>query len=285
MKYLITGAGGQLGKQWVEFLDKEKKEFTAFDSSQFDITDYRKTDRIFRKEEPEIVINCAAYTDVDGAEDHPIIAFKTNKDAVAHIAKKCLEFNACLIHFSTDYVFPGRNEDMSKYPEGYPEEAETGPKNVYGKSKLAGEKAIYESGVHYIVIRISWLCGKYGNNFVKTMLRLSESKKNLRVVNDQFGSPTFTDGLVAATQFLIDKKMAGTYHFTSRGIISWFDYASAIFEIKKKDINLEPVSSTEFNSVASRPAFSKLSTLKIESLNSDLVTGWRAGLEKLLKSL
>jgi len=285
MKYLVTGAGGQLGCEWVETLRQRDMTFVSFDSTALDITDHDRVRNVLKSEKPEVVINCAAYTDVEGAEDQPEKAFNINRDAVRTLAVECKNTDTLFVHFSTDYVFPGKPEDMKQFPDGYPEEAETGPQNIYGKSKLEGEAAIRESGVSHLILRVSWLCGKYGSNFVKTMLRLAEESDSLKVVNDQFGSPTYVDSLISATLLLIDSEKTGTYHFTSRGLISWYDYASAIFKMSNKEISIQQVQTSEFQLKAKRPVFSKLSTRKIESLNPKLTCGWRTGLQNLLNRL
>lgn len=285
MKFLITGAGGQLGREWSEMIRLENLEFTACDSTELDITDADRIRTVIKSVNPDVIINCAAYTDVEGAEDHPDKAFQVNRDAVRHLADECRKSDLLLVHFSTDYVFPGRSADMKHFPDGYPEEAETGPINLYGKSKLEGEIAIRESGADHLIIRVSWLCGKYGGNFVKTMLRLSEERENLKVVHDQCGSPTFVESLIRATHYLIDAEKRGTYHYTSMGIITWHEFATAIFEISDRKVAIQPVQSEEFNFKAERPAFSKLSTKKIESLNSELTINWKTGLQNLLNQL
>ncbi|HMB97461.1 MAG TPA: dTDP-4-dehydrorhamnose reductase [Balneolaceae bacterium] len=285
MKFLITGAGGQLGREWSEMIRLENLEFTACDSTELDITDADRIRTVIKSENPDVIINCAAYTDVEGAEDHPDKAFQVNRDAVRNLAAECKKNDTILVHFSTDYVFPGKSADMKHFPDGYPEEAETGPINLYGKSKLEGEIAIRESGADHLIIRVSWLCGKYGGNFVKTMLRLSEERENLKVVHDQYGSPTFVESLIPATHYLIDAEKRGTYHYTSKGIITWHEFATAIFEISDRKVAIQPVQSEEFNFKAERPAFSKLSTKKIESLNSELTINWKTGLQNLLNQL
>ena len=285
MKFLITGAGGQLGREWSETLQQKNLPNVSFDSVDLDITDYDKVRHVINSENPDVVINCAAYTDVEGAEDHREKAFHINRDAVKNLAAECKKSEKLLIHFSTDYVFPGKSDDMKQFPEGYPEDAETGPINIYGKSKLEGEIAIRDSGADHLIIRVSWLCGKYGDNFVKTMHRLSEEREHLKVVHDQFGSPTFTESLISATHELIDAKKRGTYHYTSKGIITWYEFAAAVFEISGRKVAVQPVQSHEFQFKAERPVFSKLSTQKIESLNHELTTGWRTGLRNLLNQL
>lgn len=285
MKFLITGAGGQLGREWCETLRLKNLDFTACDSAELDITDPDRIRTVIKSVNPDVIINCAAYTDVEGAEDNPDKAFQVNRDAVRNLAAECKKNDTILVHFSTDYVFPGKFADMKHFPDGYPEEAETGPINLYGKSKLEGEIAIRESGADHLIIRVSWLCGKYGGNFVKTMFRLSEERENLKVVHDQYGSPTFVESVIRATHYLIDAEKRGTYHYTSKGIITWHEFATAIFEISDRKVAIQPVQSEEFNFKAERPAFSKLSTKKIESLNSELTINWKTGLQNLMNQL
>ena len=285
MKYLITGAGGQLGSELQESELFNQPGSLFLTSSELDITDFDKTKSILKDQKPDIIINCAAYTAVDRAVDEPEKAFLVNSKAVKNLAKTASEINALLVHFSTDYVFPGLESDRTKYPDGYPENAETEPLNVYGKSKLNGELAIQNSGCRYLILRVSWLCGKHGNNFIKTMLHLAESRNELQVVHDQWGSPTFVHDLIPAIHYLINHGKTGLFHFTTAGIINWFDFASAIFEIRNKKVNIRAVSSNEFEQKAKRPAFSKLSVKKMKEVNPGLIKDWRISLEIFLNSL
>lgn len=283
MKYLITGAGGQLGSELKHSPAFSTSDSLFLDSSELDITDFDYTSSRINRYKPKIIINCAAYTAVDRAGDEPDKAFLVNSRAVKNLADTAADIDALLVHFSTDYVFPGRESDRIKYPGGYPETAETGPGNIYGKSKLAGEQEIIKSGCSYLLIRVSWLCGMYGDNFVTTMLRLAENRDELQVVNDQWGSPTFVHDLIPALDYLISQNCTGTFHFTSSGIINWFDFASAIFEITNKKVNIRPVSSSEFEQKATRPSFSKLSVKKLEEIQPDLIRYWKNSLEIFLK--
>jgi dTDP-4-dehydrorhamnose reductase len=234
---------------------------------------------------PGLIINCAAYTKVDQAEDDSSAAFEVNEKGVHFLAEWCAANQVMLIHYSTDYVFSGNADDRKFYPDGYPEDVVTSPQNVYGKSKLAGEIAIQNSGAPHLIIRVSWLCGKYGNNFVKTMLRLASERDELSVVDDQLGSPTFTEDVVKSTKLLMDMHQKGIFHVTSTGLITWYDFAKAIFELRDVNIKLKKVTSDEFPVKAKRPAFSKLSTVKFTQLTGAEPADWKEQLQKLLQDL
>ena len=285
MRILITGGSGQLGREWVSYLNRKEVEFISLPSADLDVTDHDDTNRVLNNLRPDLIINCAAYTKVDQAEDEPEKAFRVNGEAVENLAKYCAKKKIKIVHFSTDYVFPGTEEDMQKFPEGYPEDHPTKPINVYGSSKLTGEKAILESGCDYLLIRVSWLCGNYGNNFVKTMLKLAEDRDELKVVNDQFGCPTFAKNVVENCWQLIEGKEEGVFHLTSKGKITWYDFASEIFKQAGVDINLQPVDSFAFPTKAKRPAFSLLSTKKIANISGVSLIDWEEGLKSMLAEL
>ncbi len=285
MRILITGGSGQLGQEWVGYLNRKEVEFISLPSADLDITDHDDTNRVLSNLRPDLIINCAAYTKVDQAEDEKETAHQVNGKAVANLAQYCAKKNIKLVHFSTDYVFPGTKEDMQELTEGYPEDYPTNPVNAYGESKLAGEKAILESECDFLLIRVSWLCGKYGNNFVKTMLKLAEERDELKVVNDQFGCPTFTRNVVENCWELIEKKKEGIFHLTSIGKITWYDFASEIFKQAGVSIKLHPVESSEFSTKAKRPAFSLLSTEKIANISGVSLIEWEEGLKSMLAEL
>ena len=283
MKYLITGAGGQLGTEWGRFLaTSEDYESVAFASQELDITDPESVRRVLKAEKPDVVINCAAYTAVDRAESEPEAAFRVNRDGVRHLAGACAEIGARLVHYSTDYVFPGRAGDRKRYPDGYPENAERDPVNRYGESKLAGELELEKSGVDWLLVRVSWLCSPSGSNFVNTMLRLGSERNELKVVDDQIGSPSFTFDVVGKTITLLEKGQTGAFHISCDGAISWADFAKEIFLQQGMDARIVRVSSSEYPTEASRPAFSLLS---IEKIRFEELTPlhWKDGLRKLLE--
>lgn len=286
MKFLITGAGGQLGQEWVRLLNEsgEGDDFIALTRDEFDITIPDTIKNTIKNEKPDVLINCAAYTDVDGAESHQEKANIINHAAVKNLACECTAAGVKMVHYSTDYVFPGREEDELKYPDGYPEDAVTGPVNAYGKTKLAGEEALMQEMDNYLLIRVSWLCGAEGNNFVKTMLRLGSDRNELGVVDDQFGSPAFTFDVAKKTHELVQGGKRGTYHISSEGKITWADFAEEIFKIAGMKVAVNRVTSEEFKTVAKRPAFSLLSKRKIVDEGLTPVP-WKSGLSELLNRL
>ncbi|MEX0660859.1 MAG: dTDP-4-dehydrorhamnose reductase [Balneolaceae bacterium] len=284
MRFLITGAKGQLGREWMKFLKDSDHEIFGFGSKELDITDVKNVQAIFKQVNPDLVINCAAYTKVDQAEEEPEIAFKVNEIGVMNLSAACGIFGAKLVHYSTDYVFSGNADDNKIYPNGYPEDVNPDPINVYGKSKRAGEEAIEKQNSDGLILRVSWLCGQYGNNFVKTMLRLGKEKSELNVVDDQFGSPTFCFDVVEKTMGLINQEKNGYFHISSEGSITWFQLAEKIFEMSDDSPRLNPVPSTAFASKAKRPAFSYLNTHKLKNTGLQSIF-WETGLKKLIHQI
>jgi dTDP-4-dehydrorhamnose reductase len=285
MKFLIVGADGQLGKEWVHILSNRGENFSAHEFNDLDITNFEKLEEVVGIENPDVLINCAAYTAVDKAEEEVDLADLINNIAVKKIAQICKVNNIKLLHYSTDYVFSGTESHKNTYPNGYPETANPSPVNAYGLSKLKGEQAILNSNCDFLIIRLSWLCGLFGNNFVKTMLKLSQTKDDLTIINDQFGAPTFTNQVVYNSLELIYAAKTGIYHLGSSGITTWFDFAKAIFEIKNIDITIHPISSSGYPTPAKRPHFSKLCTQKITKELNIHPQPWKHGLTNLLKYL
>ena len=244
---IILGAQGMLGHELAHVFPDAK----CF-GRELDITDREKVLRIIRELEPDVVINAAAYTDVDGCEDNVDHAFKVNGEALSHISSACHEVGAVLVHFSTDYVFDGTKKEFI-------ESDPVGPINVYGHSKLLGEQNIIENMDDYRIIRTSWLFGKHGRNFVDTMLRLSGEMDEVMVVNDQFGKPTYAADLAQKTVEIIGME-PGIYHITNEGVCSWYEFASAIIP------NAVQCSSEEFVRKAKRPTYSILINTKTEFL-------------------
>lgn len=285
MKLVITGAGGQLGKEWVDYCNEHDVSYSSFSSNELDITDEDRVAEVISDLAPDVLINCAAYTKVDEAEENKQVALKVNAESVKKLANICNRNNVKLVHYSTDYVFAGNKSDRENNPEGYKEEGSTNPVNAYGYSKLKGEEAIKDSGCEFLLLRVSWLCGQYGHNFVKTMLKLGTERDELNVVNDQFGAPTFADQVVEQTFELLQQNKTGTYHLSSDGITTWYHFSKEIFKQKGIHVKVNPVSTAEFPTKAKRPLFSKLSTQKISNVDGILIMDWKAGLQRLLKQL
>lgn len=284
MKFLITGAGGQLGREWVDFLKNQKVPFSYYSSVDLDITDIQHVKTVINREKPDILINCAAYTKVDEAEANRDKAFLVNETGVKNLTESCMEIGAKLVHYSTDYVFPGHQNDRNTYPDGYPENGPIGPINIYGESKRAGERILENSAADWLLVRVSWLCGRYGKNFVKTMIKLSAEKDQLNVVDDQTGSPAYTFDVVEKTWLLLQNEMTGTFHLTSKGAVTWAGFAEEIFRQKGVRIQINRVSSDEFPTPAIRPSFSLLSTRKAEQYGLQMIE-WNSGLGRLLRQI
>lgn len=285
MKLVLLGASGQLGKEWQSYLVERNKSYSAFNSKEFDVTKSKQVERILEEEDPDVLINCAAYTAVDEAEDQRERANIVNQKAVRELAIACQSRGIKFVHFSTDYVFPGNASDKDQFPKGYDEDSETDPINYYGATKWKGEEAIRESGCDYLIIRVSWLCGQYGKNFLKTMLRLAENRNSISVVGDQWGSPTFTTDVVKNTHVLLKKGLSGTYHITSKGITNWADFARFIFECAGKNIDVQSIPTSGYPTKAERPRFSKLNTQKIESIDKVELNHWKKGTKELIEQL
>lgn len=281
MKMMITGAAGQLGKEWMRYASEHSLNATGYTKADLDITQRESVEAAMDVFKPDVLVNCAAYTDVDGAESQPGSAFLVNERGVKNLSELCSVSGIKLIHYSTDYVFPGRAEDEEKYPDGYPEYAETDPVNLYGESKEAGERAVKHSGCDYLMIRVSWLCGRYGSNFVKTMMRLGGEKEKIDVVDDQIASPAFAFDVVEKTIQLIRQNEEGVHHLCCDGRISWADFAEAIFNVTGDSVNVNRVSTEEFSRKAKRPRYSLLSCEKAKVAGLELMT-WKEGVKQVV---
>jgi dTDP-4-dehydrorhamnose reductase len=260
IKALILGSSGMLGYDLCRIFPDSIK----LTRNELDITDRTKVIETISDIRPEVVINAAAYTDVDGCEDNKELAFAVNGYGPGYLAEACSAVGAKLVHYSTDYVFDGSKKE-------YLESDATNPINVYGESKLLGEQLIAENTDDFRIIRTSWLFGLNGKNFVDTMLGLSGKMEYVKVVNDQFGKPTYTYDLAAKTREIIEQKL-GIYHITNEGVCSWYDFASAIID------NVSPCSSAEFPRKAQRPKYSILLNTKVNSMRH-----WKAALSDYLE--
>ena len=235
MKILVTGVSGQLGYDVERELDQRGIEHLGTSSRELDITDREAVERLMERYRPDAVIHCAAYTKVDLAEDEPERCWAVNADGTRNVAAACRRTGAKLLYISTDYVFPGTGE--RSYGTGDP----TGPVNTYGRSKLAGELAVQSLLEKYFIVRISWVFGKNGNNFVKTMLRLAETRAELSVVCDQIGSPTYTADLAPLLCDMVQTERYGVYHATNEGTCAWSEFAEAIFALAGRQVAVHPI--------------------------------------------
>ena len=283
MVVLVTGANGQLG-QAIQFVagNYPNIHFVFCSSSDLDITNKENCDSIFNKEKPDFCINAAAYTAVDKAESEPEQAHLINCIGAKNLAETCKEFNAKLIHISTDFVFDGSKNSP------YNETDLPNPKGVYGQTKLEGEIAIQEVFDAYFIIRTSWVYSQFGNNFMKTMLRLASERTSLSIVNDQIGTPTNAVDLAQAIikiatschAKLVSASSYGIYNFSNEGQCSWFDFAKKIFEINDVKIDLIPIPTTQFPTPAERPKYSVLDKTKIKNAFGISIKPWETQIQK-----
>jgi len=282
MVVLVTGANGQLG-QAIQFVagNYPNINFVFCSSSDLDITNKENCDSIFNKEKPDFCINAAAYTAVDKAESEPEQAHLINCIGAKNLAETCKEFNAKLIHISTDFVFDGSKNSP------YNEADVPNPKGVYGQTKLDGEIAIQEVFDAYFIIRTSWVYSQFGNNFMKTMLRLASERTKLSIVNDQIGTPTNAVDLanailkiaISCHAELVSASSYGIYNYSNEGQCSWFDFAKKIFEINQVKIDVIPIPTTQFPTPAERPKYSVLDKAKIKSTFGIEIKPWEQSIE------
>jgi len=308
MVVLVTGASGQLG-QALKFISDKYIDinFIFCSSSELDITSMDNCDSVFKKHQPNYCINAAAYTAVDKAESEPEKAHLINVQGAKNLAKVCKKNNTILLHISTDFVFDGTSTKHS-VTNGYTEEDLPNPTGVYGLTKLQGEKAIQETFENYFIIRTSWVYSQFGNNFMKTMLRLASERESLSVVNDQIGTPTnavdlaevlikiicHTEQVIlstiegrSASNFQLPTsncqtevvEVFGIYNFSNEGQCSWYDFAKEIFKINNVTISLNPIPTTSFPTPAKRPAYSVLDKNKIKKFFGVEIKDWKESLK------
>lgn len=286
MNILITGANGQLGHEMQRVAKESNDNYIFTDVAEgyenLDITDLEAIRKMVKANNIEIIVNCAAYTNVDRAESDFDTANLINNTAAGNLATAMKEVEGTLIHVSTDYVFQGDRNIPCR--EDWP----TNPLGVYGKTKLAGEKAIEATGCQHIILRTAWLYSQWGKNFVKTMQCLTASKDSLKVVFDQVGTPTFAGDLADAIAHIINTRQldkTGIYHFSNEGVCSWFDFAKIICELSGNTCDIQPCYSEEFPSPVKRPHFSVLDKSKLKSTFGIIVPYWTDSLKKCIKQL
>jgi len=300
MNVLVTGANGQLGSEIrhlvmsyeLEVMNEGEKnnlklktqnsKFYFTDKNELDITNKEQIEDFLDRNSIDVIINCAAYTAVDKAEEEKELADLINHKAVEYLASNAKKRDIFLIHISTDYVFDGKNY------RPYIETDKTNPQGVYGLTKLKGEEAFINSGAKGIIIRTSWVYSSFGHNFVKTMLRLSD-RKELNVVFDQIGTPTYARELAKAILQIIKTDFnnyeAEIFHFSNEGVCSWYDFAKAIFEIKEIDIKVNPIETKDYPTPVKRPHFSVLNKAKIKKEFNLEIPYWRESLKECLKGI
>lgn len=279
MRVLVTGVKGQLGHDVVLELEKRGMEAIGVDIDEMDVTDASEVDRVIKEAAPDAVIHCAAYTAVDAAEDNEATCRRVNADGPRNIAKVCRDLDIKMLQVSTDYVFSGQGE------RPWEPEDEKEPQSVYGQTKYEGELAVQELLEKYFIVRIAWVFGIHGQNFVKTMLRLAETHDTLRVVNDQFGSPTYTHDLARLLVDMILTDKYGVYHATNEGNCSWYEFACAIFKEAGLSVNVIPVTTEEYGARAKRPANSRMNKDKLTQMGFERLPAWQDALRRYLQEL
>ena len=280
MRILITGVNGQLGYELSRVLRDDNHEIIGTTREIMDITDFTKVREVITRIEPDMVIHCAAYTAVDKAEMEVDICEKVNVSATENLAKLCGEKDIKFVYFSTDYVFNGEGYDFFE-----PKDKITTQMNVYGRTKYEGELAVQKYINKSFIIRISWVFGINGNNFVKTMIKLGQERKSINVINDQIGSPTYTYDLAQLVKVMIKSDKYGIYHATNEGVCSWYEFALEIFKKLNIKIDVNPVSSDEYNSVAKRPKNSRLSKEILIKSGFEKLPTWQDAIERYLEEL
>ena len=284
MNILVTGANGQLGSEMQRLGAVSPNNYIFTDAAELDVTDAGAVRRAAEQTRAEAIVNCAAYTDVERAEENEAAADLLNRLAPANLAAAAAATGATLIHISTDYVFDGRAHTP------YTEQAPTAPLSVYGRTKLAGEQAVEASGCSYLILRTAWLYSAFGNNFLKTMLRLTAERESLKVIFDQIGTPTYAGDLALGIFSVIEggqlRGHEGLYHFSDEGVCSWYDFAVEIAAAAGHNkCRIEPCHTAEYPSKAPRPAYSVLDKSKFKTTFGIEIPHWRESMLYCLKTM
>ncbi len=279
MKIFVTGVKGQLGHDVVNELTKRGIESVGVDIEEMDITDPVSVDKVIKDAAPDAVIHCAAYTAVDAAEENEELCRKVNAEGPQNIANVCKELDIKMVQISTDYVFGGEGTHFWR-----PEDA-CEPQSVYGRTKYDGELAVRNTLEKYFIVRIAWVFGINGKNFVKTMLNLAKTHDTIRVVNDQFGSPTYTYDLARLLVDMVLTDKYGIYHATNEGTCSWYEFACAIFKEAGVNVNVLPVTTAEYGAKAKRPANSRMDNNKLTENGFEKLPAWQDALARYVALL
>ncbi len=279
MKVLVTGVKGQLGYDVMAELAKRNIEAIGVDIDEMDITDKISVEKVIGEAAPDVVVHCAAYTAVDAAEDNEALCRRVNAGGTRNIAEVCKKLDCKMVYISTDYVFDGQGT------RPWEPDDERHPLNVYGQTKYEGELAVQENLSKYFIVRIAWVFGKNGKNFVKTMLKLAETHDKLTVVNDQFGSPTYTYDLARLLVDMIQTDKYGIYHATNEGICTWYEFACEIFRQAGVKIEVTPVPASEYPAKAKRPENSRLDKSKLTENGFERLPSWQDALRRYIKEI
>lgn len=279
MKVFVTGVRGQLGYDVVNELEKRGIEAIGVDIQEMDITNADSVNAVIGEAAPDAVIHCAAYTAVDAAEDNAELCRKVNAEGTQNIANMCRTLDIPMIYISTDYVFDGTGE------RPWEPDDERNPLNVYGQTKYEGELAVQNTLEKYFIVRIAWVFGVNGKNFVKTMLNLGRTRDHLTVVNDQFGSPTYTYDLAKLLVDMVLTDKYGFYHATNEGICTWYEFACEIFRQAGIDVKVDPVSADQYPAKAKRPSNSRMSKEKLTDNGFEKLPTWQDALQRYLEVL
>lgn len=279
MKVLVTGAKGQLGTDLMNELEKRGIEGIGVDVQEMDITDAKACRSVIKASGADAVIHCAAYTAVDAAEDNIELCRRINGEGTRNVAQACKEADVKLMYISTDYVFDGQGT------RPWEPDDERHPLNVYGQTKYEGELAVEELSDKYFIVRIAWVFGVAGKNFIKTMLRLGKERGAVSVVDDQIGSPTYTYDLARLLVDMIQTDKYGRYHATNEGLCSWYEFAKEIFRQAGMDVPVTPVSSDAFPAKATRPSNSRLNKERLSENGFERLPAWQDALGRFLKEI
>lgn len=278
MKVLVTGINDQLGYDVVKELNNRGHEAIGVDKEQMDLTVSSEINECIEKANPDAIIHCAAYTAVDAAEDNEDLCKQVNTLAVKDIANGAKKLDIPMIYISTDYVFDGTKDGE------YNENDTPNPINVYGKTKYEGEVYVREILEKYYIVRISWVFGENGNNFIDTMLRLSKDRDSLNIINDQVGSPTYTKDLAPLLVDMIETDEYGVYHATNEGFCTWYEFAKDIFNVAKINIDITPISTSEYPTKANRPINSKMSKDKLINNGFKQLRSWKEAVREYTRN-
>ena len=277
MKVLVTGVKGQLGYDVVNELEKRGMTAIGVDIDEMDITDAVSVNKVIKEAAPDAVIHCAAYTAVDAAEDNVELCRKVNAEGTANIAEVCKELDIKMMYISTDYVFDGQGE------RPWEPDDERHPLNVYGQTKYEGEVAVTDALDKYFIVRIAWVFGVNGKNFIKAILNKAKTVDTLTVVNDQFGSPTYTYDLARLLVDMIQTEKYGFYHATNEGICTWYEFACEIIRQAGMDAKVLPVSADQYPAKAKRPTNSRMSKEKLTENGFEKLPAWQDALKRYLE--